>query len=59
LTPLTIKSVLARSRQDKLATSTLQPSTAASEDDLHLRQEQAVDAARSIIKKLEGQPFKV
>jgi hypothetical protein len=41
------------------ATSTLQPSTAASEDDLHLRQEQAFDAAQSIIKKLEEQTFKV
>jgi hypothetical protein len=42
-----------------LATSTLQPSTIASEDDLHLWQEQAFDAAQSIIKKLEEQPFEV
>jgi hypothetical protein len=42
-----------------LATSTPQPSTAASGDDLHLWQEQAFDAARNIIKELEEQPFEV
>jgi hypothetical protein len=51
---------LSRQGFDKipLATATLQPSTAASEDDLHLRREQAFDAAQSIIDELEKQSWK-
>jgi hypothetical protein len=39
------------------ATSTLQPSTPANEDDLHLWQKEVFDATQSITKKLEEQPF--
>jgi hypothetical protein len=38
-----------------LATSTLQPSTLANEDDLHLRQKQVFDATQSITGELEEQ----
>jgi hypothetical protein len=37
------------------ATSTLQPSTLANEDDLHLRQKQVLDATQSVTEKLEEQ----
>jgi hypothetical protein len=41
-----------------LATSTLQPSTSATEDDLHLRQKKVFDAAQGIIGEFEEQPLK-
>jgi hypothetical protein len=39
------------------ATSTLQPSTLANEDDLDLRQKQVFDEIQSITGELEEQPF--
>jgi hypothetical protein len=47
-----------RFRQDTLATSTLQPSTLANEDDLHLRQKQVLDATQIITGELEEQPLR-
>jgi hypothetical protein len=41
-----------------LATSTLQPSTSATEDDLHLRQKEDFVATQSIIGGLEEQPLR-
>jgi hypothetical protein len=41
-----------------LATSTLQPSTSANEDDLHLRQKKVFDATQSITGELEEQPLR-
>jgi hypothetical protein len=41
------------SRQDTSATSTLQPPTAANEDDLHLPQKQVLDATQIITDELE------
>jgi hypothetical protein len=41
-----------------LATSTLQPSTSATEDDLQLWQRQVFDATQSITGELEEQPLK-
>jgi hypothetical protein len=40
------------------ATSTLQPSTSATEDDLHLRQKKVFDATQSITGGLEEQPLR-
>jgi hypothetical protein len=40
------------------ATSTLQPSTLANEDDLHLRQKQVLDATQIITGDLEEQPLR-
>jgi hypothetical protein len=58
LTPLTLK--MSRWGFDKilLATSTLQPSTSANEDDLHLRQKKVFDATQSITGELEEQPLR-
>jgi hypothetical protein len=41
-----------------LATSTLQPSTEANEDDLHLQQKQVFDATQIITGELEEQPLR-
>jgi hypothetical protein len=41
-----------------LATSTLQSSTSANEDNLHPRQEQVFDATQFIIGELEEQPLR-
>jgi dTDP-glucose pyrophosphorylase len=41
-----------------LATSTLQPSTSANEDNLHLWQKQVFDATEIITGELEEQPLK-
>jgi hypothetical protein len=59
LTLLTLK--VSRQGFDKIlsVTSTLQPSTAASEDNLHLRQMQVFYATQSVNEKLEDQPFEV
>jgi hypothetical protein len=58
LTPLTLR--VSRCGFDKrlLATSTLQPSTLATEDDLHLRQKKVFDATQSITGELEEQPLR-
>jgi hypothetical protein len=40
------------------ATSTLQPSSSANEDDLHLRHTQVFDATQSITGELEEQPLR-
>jgi hypothetical protein len=40
------------------ATSTLQPSTSANKDNLHLRQKQDFDATQSITGELEEQPLR-
>jgi hypothetical protein len=47
-----------RANKNFLATSTLQPSTLANEDDLHLRQKKVFDATQSIISELEEQPLR-
>jgi hypothetical protein len=39
------------------ATSALQPSTLANEDDLHLWQKKVFDATQSVTEKLEEQPI--
>jgi hypothetical protein len=41
-----------------LATSTLQPSTSANEDDLHPWQNKVIDASQSITGELEEQPLR-
>jgi hypothetical protein len=53
LTQLTFK--MSQRGYDKIlsATSTVQPSTSANEDDLHLRQKQVFDATHSITGELE------
>jgi hypothetical protein len=51
--PTNLKSVSTRARQDTSATSTLQPPTAANEDDLHLQQTQVLDATQIITDELE------
>jgi hypothetical protein len=56
--PTNLKSVSTRARQETSATSTLQPPTAANEDDLHLRQKKVFDATQSIIGGLEEQPLR-
>jgi hypothetical protein len=58
LTPLTLK--MSWRGFDKIlsATSTLQPSTLANEDDLHLWQKQVFDATQIITGELEEQPLK-
>jgi hypothetical protein len=40
------------------ATSTLQPSTSANEDDLHLRKKQVLDATQIFTGELEEQPLR-
>jgi hypothetical protein len=57
LTPLTLK--MSRRGFDMIlsATSTLQPSTLATEDDLHLWQKKVFDATQSITGGLEEQPL--
>jgi hypothetical protein len=57
LTPLTLK--MSQRGFDRIlsATSTLQPSTLANEDDLHFRQKQVFDATQIITGELEEQPL--
>jgi hypothetical protein len=58
LTPLLLK--MSRQGFDKilLATSTLQPSTSANEDDLHFWQKQVLDATQIVTGELGEQPLR-
>jgi hypothetical protein len=56
--PTNLKSVSTRARHYTSATSTLQPPTAANEDDPHLQQKQVFDATQSITGGLEEQPLR-
>jgi hypothetical protein len=58
LTTLTLEA--SRQGFDKVlsAAPTLQPSTSANEDDLHLRQKQVFDATQIITSELEEQPLR-